>query len=114
MSKNIEIVEKIESLLQELKDSLGASPKKDTKASSKEPKTSKAFTGLTGSIHELVQEGFFKEPKGISDVQKKLRDEGINKPTTSLTSPLRHLLKKKILARSKPADGKGTYQYHQR
>lgn len=114
MSKNIEIVEKIESLLEELKTSLGAPVKKDAKVSAKKTKGDETFSGLTGSIHGLIQHGFFKEPKAISEIQSKLRDKGIKKPTTSLMTPLLLLIRKEILDRSKPADGKGTYKYFQR
>ncbi len=114
MSKNVEIIEKIESLLRELKVSLGATPQKHTKIATKTSKTEMAFSGLTGEIYGLVQDGFFKEPKSISEIQHKLRLEGIKKPTTALSGPLLLLIRKKVLGRTKPADGKGPYKYHQR
>lgn len=114
MSKNLEIIGKIESLLEELKASLGATSQKHTKAAAKTPKVEVAFSGLAGEIYNLVQDGFFKEPKSISELQNKLRLEGVKKPTTSLSGPLLRLTKKKVLGRSEPADGKGPFKYHQR
>jgi hypothetical protein len=114
MIKQSEIIEKIESLLEELKDSLGGTSHKHAKASPPAPKTGKAFSGLTGNIYGLVQEGFFKAPKAISEIQNKLQLEGIKKPTTALSGPLLTLIRKKVLERAKSADGKGTYKYQQR
>ncbi len=113
MNDHIEIVNKIEALLGELKISLTGGaiglPKKSKTISSP-----KRFSGLTGEIFNLIQEGFFKEPKNISEIQNKLRLEGINKPTTSLMSPLILLVRKKVIGRKESADGKGPYKYHQR
>jgi hypothetical protein len=114
MKNNFEIIEKIESLLGELKASLGATPPKHTKMLAKTPKAETAFSGLTGDIYNLVLDGFFKEPKAISEIQNKLQLEGIKKPTTTLSSPLLFLTRKKVLGRTKPADGKGPYKYQQR
>ena len=114
MENNLKIIGKIESLLEELKVSLGATPNKHTKTVVKTPKAKTIFSGLTGDIYNLVQDGFFKEPKTISEIQNKLQLEGIKKPTTSLSSPLLFLTREKVLARTKPADGKGPYKYQQR
>ena len=114
MENNLKIIGKIESLLEELKVSFDATPNKHTKAVVKTPKAETIFSGLTGNIYNLVQDGFFKEPKAISEIQNKLQLEGIKKPTTSMSSPLLFLTRKKVLARTKPADGKGPYKYQQR
>jgi hypothetical protein len=116
MNRNTEIIIKIEDLLQELKQSLGVSstPKKKSGAKgSSEPRDEK-FSGLTAEIFNLVQEGYFKEPREISEIQKKLRLEGVNKPTTSLMKPLLLLVRKKIIGRNEPSSGKGPYKYYQR
>jgi hypothetical protein len=114
MENNLKIIGKIESLLEELKVSLGATPKKHTQVVVKTPKAETIFSGLTGDIYSLVRDGFFKKPKAISEIQNKLQLEGIKKPTTTLSSPLLFLTRKKVLARTKPADGKGPYKYQQR
>ena len=114
MKNNLEIIGKIESLLEELKVSLGATPQKHAKVAAKTPNAETIFSGLTGNIYGLVQEGFFKAPKAISEIQNKLQLEGIKKPTTALSGPLLTLIRKKVLERAKSADGKGTYKYQQR
>ena len=115
MNRSAEIIEQIEVLLGELKGSSG--PKSSGVSASRlsgkmEPPT--GFSGLSGQIYNLVEEGFFKEPKTISEIQEKLRLEGIRKPTTTLMAPLLHLIRKKALGRSKSTDGKGPFKYHQR
>lgn len=112
MNESIKIVEQIETLLEELKKSLGAKSSKNINKSS-DVKPIVGFSGVAGEIHNLIQEGFFKEPKAISEIQNKLRLEGINKPTTSLMTPLLLLIRKKVLGRSK-VEGKGTFKYHKR
>jgi len=117
MSKHKEIIEKIEALLGELKTSLGGGASaKHPIASHPSPKADKAFSGLAGNIYSLVEDGFFKAPKTISEIQNKLELEGVIKPTTALSGPLLKLIRGKILLRNKDksADGKGTYKYQQR
>ena len=114
MSKQVEIIERIEALLGELKGSLGGAALKHAKVPATTTKVDKAFSGLTGNIYGLVQDGFFKVPKSISEIQNKLQLEGIKKPTTALSGPLLTLIRKKVLERAKSADGKGTYKYQQR
>ena len=114
MDKNTEIILKIEALLEDLKQSLG------TKTSSVKKRGVKGshgtsrenLSGLTKEIFNLVQEGYFKEPRTISEIEKKLHQRAVNKPTTSLMKPLRLLIHKRIIEREKP-DGKGHYKYFQ-
>lgn len=113
MTKNLEIIEQIETLFAELKISLGAKSSKVTNDSSK-TKPVANYSGLTGEIYNLIQEGFFKESKTISEIHDKLRLEGVNKPTTSLMKPLVLLIRKKALGRNKATDGKGPFRYYQR
>lgn len=108
MDKNVEIIGKIEALLQELKNSLGVGDSRKKKVNIKA--SADRFSGLTAEIFNLVQEGYFKEPKEISEIEKKLHQRAINKPTTSLMKPLRLLIRKRILDREKP-NGKGRYKY---
>ena len=112
MDKNTEIIVKIESLLQDLKQSLGTKISSVKKSASKESQGTgqENFSGLTKEIFNLVQEGYFKEPRTISEIEKKLHQRAVNKPTTSLMKPLRLLIHKRIIEREKP-DGKGHYKY---
>lgn len=112
MDKNTEIIIKIEALLEDLKQSLGAktpsAKKRELKGSHETSREN--FSGLTKEIFNLVQEGYFKEPRTISEIAKKLHQRAVNKPTTSLMKPLRLLIHKRIIEREKP-DGKGHYKY---
>jgi len=112
---NHQIIEQIEKLLMQLKPSLNL-PHKNTSHSIKKhqsiSKQSRAFSGLTGSIFELLEDGFFDNSKTISELQKKLKDRGINKPTTSIMPSLKVLIKNRVLDRNKP--DKGLYKYFKR
>lgn len=114
MDKNIEIILKIELLLQSLKQSLGLSDTGRQQVDGK--KVGKVFgekfSGLTAEIFSLVQEGYFREPRKISEIKKKLHQRAINKPSTALMRPLRLLIQKKIIDREKPDEG-GHYKYFQ-
>lgn len=111
MNRNVEIIENIENLLKELKSSLGGDSLKRSKVTKAKTDQTK-FSGLTGEIYKLVQDGFFKTPnrREISEIVKKLHQRTINKPATSLMKPLRLLIRKGILDREK-VGGKGKYQY---
>ncbi len=108
--KEEKIIIEIENLLLELRRSLNLARAKNVLTNSQPNKNQRAFQGLTGKIHALVEEGFFDEPKIIAELQKKLRDEGTKKPTTSLMPSLLLLVQKKILKRNKL--DKGPYKYY--
>lgn len=72
------------------------------------------FTGLAGEIFNLVEDGFFNEPRELSEIRNKLRSEGINKPRTTLMKPLLTLIRKKVLSRDKSLNGKGAFKYSRR
>lgn len=111
MDNNTEIIIKIEALLKDLKQSLGAKPSIKKQGAKGSHGTSREnFSGLTKEIFNLVQEDYFKEPRTISEIAKKLHQRAVNKPTTSLMKPLRLLIHKRIIEREKP-DGKGHYKY---
>lgn len=115
MTKTEQIIEQIEALLIQLKKSLNASNKTSLHREKKiklPPNHSRGFSGLTGHVYELIEEGFFDNPKTISDLQKKLKDRGIKKPTTTLMPSLKFLIIKKVLDRNKPI--KGLYNYFKR
>ena len=105
-TKNEQIIGQIEELLMQLKQSLSISNKISLRSIGNR---GGKFSGLTKKIYELIEEGFFSEPKTISDLQKKLKDRGTNKPTTAIMPSLKLLIDKKILDRDKP--DKGLYKY---
>ncbi|TET84173.1 MAG: hypothetical protein E3J36_02090 [Candidatus Nealsonbacteria bacterium] len=59
------------------------------------------FRGLTGEVSNLIQEGFFDQPKDLSEIREKLRAEGIKKNSSELMRPLLQLIKKRFLKRDK-------------
>ncbi len=115
MKNQNQIITQIEQLLQELKLSLGTSYTGSVVIDSYKkikPQKNKKLYGLTAEIFRLVEEGYFNERRKISDIEKKLHQRAINKPVTSLMSPLRLLIKKGIIEREKPI-GPGNYEYFQ-
>lgn len=113
MNRKIEIISQIEVLLKELKALEGGGISPREKATPRP--TGRTFSGLTAEIFALVNEGFFKDQRSLSDVQHKLRMGGISKPVTSLQKPLTMLVRKKILDRDKPKGGeKGQFKYFER
>ncbi len=100
------IISQIETLLRELRFSIEAANNSLVAPVPKNP------TGLMGDLYGLIDEGFFDQPKTLSEIHEKLRKEGINKPVTSLMKPLLQLIKKKMLKRERPE--KGQFQYQQR
>ena len=67
--------------------------------------TTKKRTGPQAYVEEMVDDGFFKKPKTISEVKAELENRGHHIPLTSLSGPMQKLCQKKVLRRQK-ADGK--------
>jgi len=111
-NRNLEVLGQIEGLIAELKRSLsgGIASKNENPKIRGERGT--VYAGLTKVIMDFIDEGFFDAPRKLSDIQSKLRDEGIKKPTTALMRPVLVLIRHKKLARTKPA--KGQYLYTKR
>ena len=60
-------------------------------------------------VEEMIDDGFFKKQKTISEVKAELENRGHHIPVTSLSGPLQKLCQKKSLRRQRP-DGK-TFSY---
>lgn len=71
--------------------------------------TAKKRSGPQAHIEEMIDDGFFKKPKTISEVKAELENRGHHIPLTSLSGPMQKLCQKKLLRRQKP-DGK-TFSY---
>jgi len=71
--------------------------------------TTKKRSGPQAYVEEMVNDGFFKKPKTISEVKVELENRGHHIPLTSLSGPMQKLCQKKVLRRQKP-DGK-TFSY---
>ena len=105
-------VEEVAILIEKFKNNDGnnqtSSGKKRKKRSGAGKKTSsrnKSKIGTTGLILNLCESGFFKSRRTISDVQKKLEEQGHIYALTSLSTPLVRLVRKKELRRIKDKKG---------
>ena len=90
-----------------------AAPARKGKAQSTDARPrAKKRAGPQGRIGDLIDEGFFKKPRTISEVKAELANRGHHIPLTSLGTPLRRLCTDKRLRRQKgiAADG-GGYGY---
>jgi hypothetical protein len=82
-----------------------------TARSGKGAKTQKR--GPRAYIREMIQDGFFKKPKAISEVKAELENHGHHIPLTSLSGPMQQLCKDKELRRQKSGNvgNKKTFSY---
>ena len=71
------------------------------KANSKVKEASKRRPTVSGLIDELKGEGFFKQPKNLSEIQKRLADLGHHYPLTALSGPMQAQCKRRSLRRFK-------------
>jgi hypothetical protein len=65
---------------------------------------------LPGLLTGLKDEGFFKKPKPLGEIQTRLADLGHNYPQTALSGPMRKLVRNRIVRRFKQ---NGKYVYAQ-
>ena len=56
-------------------------------------------SSLSERINLLAEEGFFSEPKSLSDIQMKLAEHGWHYPQTSLSTPLIRFVRQRRLRR---------------
>jgi len=82
---------------------LGASSgsKEQRRAPGRSKPGKKTRRGPQGYVEELVDEGFFKKPRTLSDVKAELANRGHHIPRTSLSGPLQNLCKQRQLRRQK-------------
>jgi hypothetical protein len=73
--------------------------------------TSAEQRGPRAYISEMKEDGFFTEPKTISEVKAELANRGHHIPLTSLSGPLQKLCQAKELRRQKAGDKKKTFVY---
>jgi len=65
---------------------------------------------LPSLLAGLKDEGFFKRPKPLSEIQTRLAELGHNYPQTALSGPMRKLVRNRIVRRFKQ---NGKYVYAQ-
>jgi hypothetical protein len=79
-------------------------PGKQRGASTKQP-AARPTSSLADRIGRLAEEGFFSEPRGLSEVQSKLAEHGWHYPQQNLSTPLVRLVRKRLLRRLQAAEG---------
>jgi hypothetical protein len=68
--------------------------------------------GTRGYVSELINEGFFKKPKTISQLKAELENRGHHIPLTALSGPLQLFCQRRILRRNKVKSGnRSTFAY---
>lgn len=74
--------------------------------------TSKDEKSIAGRILRMREEGFLKELRRISEIQRELAASGWHYPVTSLSGPLQALVRKRELRRLKVKEGnKSVWKY---
>ncbi len=72
-------------------------------------KKSKSFSGsLTERIESLINDGFFDQPHGLSEIKHKLEELGYHYPITTVSPTVLFLLRQRRLRR---IGSKRKYQY---
>jgi hypothetical protein len=71
------------------------------KEKTKTKQTSKTKTTVPGLVDDLRDEGFFKQPRTLGEIQKRLADLGHHYPLTGLSGPMQAECKKRNLRRFK-------------
>jgi hypothetical protein len=69
------------------------------------PDAPKSTTTLADRIARLASEGFFGEPRGLSELQAKLAEHGWHYPQQNLSTPLIRLVRKRVLRRLQASEG---------
>jgi len=69
--------------------------------------SSRRYSGPSGGIKLLLQEGFFKDPKAVPEVVAKLREQGFNYPRSTIAVALLRMVRDRTLVRIKAEKPKG-------
>lgn len=80
-------------------------PKTAAPATRPEEVRSSPPSSLAERINLLGEQGFFTEPKSLSDIQMKLSEHGWHYPQTNLSTPLIRLVRQRRLRRLQLAEG---------
>ena len=86
-------------------------PKKQAEERPRPKRTARA--GTQTYLSELVEEGFFRKPKTITNVKAELENRGHHIAMTSLSGPLQRLCQRRVLRRQrlKTTGKKQTFAY---
>jgi hypothetical protein len=97
-----QIAEQITSLVNELVEMTGG--KVSIKVESKNTSFSTIAKGASGALKILEEEGFFDDPKDISNIMEKLKELGRYYSIPSISMNLLNLTKRRIFSRIKDAE----------
>jgi hypothetical protein len=108
---HVQIIAEIQTLLDELSDTLG----KGALPAKVNPIKPPVFKGASGGIRLLISEGFFKQPKTLPQVSDRLRQEGFTYTKQVTSVALLRLVRDRTMVRL-PAGGEGkeTWIYAER
>ena len=105
--KPSEIIAQIHSLLDELATLSGGRVAVQEK---RVEEKSEKFTGPSGGIKLLLKEGFFAEPKTLTEVVSRLHQDGFKYVTQVISTALVRLVRARMLVRL-PSTGPGKEQW---
>lgn len=78
-------------------------PEKTARVSENAPVRQASSLGARVAL--LRDEGFFREPRSLADIQEKLREKGWHYAQTNLSTPLLRLVRQRQLRRLQSSDG---------
>jgi hypothetical protein len=85
--------------------SSGDESEPDPPARPVQPIRPNAPSSLAERVNLIADEGFFSEPRSLSEIQNKLAEHGWHYPQTSLSTPLIRLVRQRVLRRLQVAEG---------
>jgi hypothetical protein len=101
--------EEITALVKKMK---GASSSGPSRAAPSGPKRGRRLR-LVDHIDDLVAKGFFRNPRGLSDVRDKLREMGHVYPLTTLSPAMLTQVRRRVLRRTKDPKAGNRWKYVQ-
>lgn len=99
--------EEVASVVERLRPSTKPEPKTGPKGKP-EKATERVSRGIPDLVEVLKEEDFFKNPRGLGEIRKKLADLGHHYPLTTLSGAMQAQAKRRALRRFKQ-DGKYVY-----
>ncbi|KKR76874.1 MAG: hypothetical protein UU21_C0002G0005 [Candidatus Levybacteria bacterium GW2011_GWA2_40_8] len=114
--KIIKIVEKIESLLSELKSEIDSGQKnaKKIRVDASVKFNKKRKTGPAVSIQNLVSSGFFNSPKTLTELLGEFRKLALNFDKRTVSTELARSVRKQMLIREGAGGSKNPWKYEKK
>ena len=102
-SRAVQIVQEIQVLLEELKGYLATGVTRGKHLSEKGQPPN--YSGASGGIRMLLEEGYLKEVRSLPEVTARLRQKGFNYPRSTISMTLLRAVQARFLVRL-PAEGR--------